>query len=378
MYFSSELFLNDSDIESTAKLIATASAGDINFLICNEETFNRLGKMGLLSDINNYPELQSKYSDRLIVENKIHNVIKSYGYSDIDTPTFEFFDVFAEEINASDARELYKFFDKDGNTLVLRPDFTPAIARCASKVMLEDSKPVRVCYNGKTFLNTSSLQGKLKENNNIGVELMNDSSVYADAENIALLIEALKSTGLENFQISIGDADYYKGICEEAGIDAETEEEIREQIIDKNIFAVEGILSERNVPEKYRGLIGKVAEFIGTDKALDKAQNEVSNKRSLDAIKRLKDLYRVLTNYGVEKYVSFDLGILSRFNYYTGVIFLAYTYGVGDAIAKGGRYDNLLGKYGTDAPSIGFSIIIDDLMSALYRQNATVEHESDA
>ena len=319
----------------------------------------------------------SEYSDRLIVENKIHNVIKSYGYSDIDTPTFEFFDVFAEEINASDARELYKFFDKDGNTLVLRPDFTPAIARCASKVMLEDSKPVRVCYNGKTFLNTSSLQGKLKENNNIGVELMNDSSVYADAENIALLIEALKSTGLTNFQISIGDADYYKGICEEAGIDAETEEEIREQIIDKNIFAVEGILSERNVPEKYRGLIGKVAEFIGTDKALDKAQSEVSNKRSLDAIKRLKDLYRVLTNYGVEKYVSFDLGILSRFNYYTGVIFLAYTYGVGDAIAKGGRYDNLLGKYGTDAPSIGFSIIIDDLMSALYRQNATVEHESE-
>jgi len=319
----------------------------------------------------------SEYSDRLIIENKIHNVIKSYGYSDIDTPTFEFFDVFAEEINASDARELYKFFDKDGNTLVLRPDFTPAIARCASKVMLEDSKPVRVCYKGKTFLNTSSLQGKLKENTNIGVELMNDSSVYADAENIALLIEALKSTGLTNFQISIGDADYYKGICEEAGIDAETEEEIREQIIDKNIFAVEGILSERNVPEKYRGLIGKVAEFIGTDQALDKAQNEVSNKRSLDAIKRLKDLYRVLTNYGVEKYVSFDLGILSKFNYYTGVIFLAYTYGVGDAIAKGGRYDNLLGKYGTDAPSIGFSIIIDDLMSALYRQNATVEHEAE-
>ena len=319
----------------------------------------------------------SEYSDRLIIENKIHNVIKSYGYSDIDTPTFEFFDVFAEEINASDARELYKFFDKDGNTLVLRPDFTPAIARCASKVMLEDSKPVRVCYKGKTFLNTSSLQGKLKENTNIGVELMNDSSVYADAENIALLIEALKSTGLTNFQISIGDADYYKGICEEAGIDAETEEEIREQIIDKNIFAVEGILSERNVPEKYRGLIGKVAEFIGTDQALDKAQNEVSNKRSLDAIKRLKDLYRVLTNYGVEKYVSFDLGILSKFNYYTGVIFKAYTYGVGDVIIKGGRYDSLLSRFGKDAPAIGFVVIIDDLMEAVKSQNIDIPLEEE-
>lgn len=320
----------------------------------------------------------NEYSDRLIIEEKIHKVIKSYGYNDIDTPTFEFFDVFAEEINTSNARELYKFFDKDGNTLVLRPDFTPAIARCASKVMLEDSKPVRVCYKGKTFLNTSSLQGKLKENTNIGVELMNDSSVYADAENIALLIEALKSTGLTDFQISIGDADYYKGICEEAGIDPETEEEIREQIIGKNIFAVESILNERNVPQKYHNLLVTVAQFIGTDEALDKAQSVVTNKRSLDAVKRLKDLYKVLTYYGVEKYVSFDLGILSKFNYYTGVIFLAYTYGVGDAIANGGRYDNLLGKYGTDAPSIGFSIIIDGLMSALYRQNASIEHEKDS
>lgn len=316
-------------------------------------------------------------SDRKIVIDKIHSKMKSFGYEDIDTPTFEFFDVFADEINTSDARELYKFFDKEGNTLVLRPDFTPSIARCASKVMLEDSKPVRVCYEGKTFLNTSNLQGKLKENYNIGVELMNDKSVYADAEIIALLIESLKSIGLNEFQISVGDADYYKGICEEAGIDAETEEAVREQIIGKNYFAAENILTEKNVPEKYKNLIVRVSEFIGSSEALDKALEQVGNERSVKAVNRLKELYRVLSHYGVEKYVSFDLGILSKFNYYTGVIFSAYTYGVGDAIAKGGRYDNLLGKYGTSAPSIGFSIVIDDLMSALFRQNITLEHEAD-
>ena len=315
--------------------------------------------------------------DRKLVSDKIHKVMKSFGYQDIDTPTFEFFDVFAEEINTSDARELYKFFDKEGNTLVLRPDFTPSIARCASKVMLEDKEPIRVCYEGKTFLNTSNLQGKLKENTNIGIELMNENSVYADAEAIALLIESLKSSGLERFQISIGDADYYKGLCEEAGIDAETEEEIREQITGKNYFAAESILNERGIPDKYISLIVKVAEFIGSDEALDKAQSQVTNKRSLDAVARLKELYKVLTYYGVEKYVSFDLGMLSKFNYYTGVIFAAYTYGVGDAIAKGGRYDNLNGKYGKDAPAIGFSIMLDDLMSALYRQNTDIDHEEE-
>ena len=312
--------------------------------------------------------------DRNAVINNIHNKMKSFGYAEIETPTFEFFDVFAEEINASDTKELYKFFDKEGNTLVLRPDFTPSIARCASRVMLENGNPIRVCYEGNTFLNVSNLQGKLKENCNIGVELMNDSSVYADAEAIALLIEALKSSGLQDFQVSVGDADYYKGLCEEAGITPETEEEIREQIIGKNYFAAESIMREKNIPEKYTDLIIKVSEFIGSDDALDKAISQVKNDRSIAAVNRLKELYKVLTLYGVEKYVSFDLSILSRFNYYTGVIFSAYTYGVGDAIAKGGRYDNLLGKYGKDAPAIGFSIVIDDLMSALYRQGIKVEN----
>lgn len=319
----------------------------------------------------------SECSDRLLISDRIHEKMKSFGYQDIDTPTFEFFDVFAQEINTNDARELYKFFDKEGNTLVLRPDFTPSIARCASKVMLEDDDPVRVVYQGKTFLNTSNLQGKLKENCSIGVELFNDESVFADAEMIALMIESLKSSGLTDFQVSIGDADYYKGICEEAGIDEETEEMIRVQIVQKNYFAAERIMIERQIPDKYKDLLVKVAEFIGSDEALDKAGKEVSNKRSLQAIARLKRLYKVLSEYNVCQYVSFDLGMLSKFNYYTGVIFSAYTYGVGDAIAKGGRYDSLLGKYGKNAPAIGFVIILDDLMSALYRQNVDIEHEDE-
>ncbi len=316
-------------------------------------------------------------SDRLLVREKIHRKMKSFGYKDIDTPTFEFFDVFAEEINASAAKELYKFFDKEGNTLVLRPDFTPSIARCASKVMLENGDPVRVVYQGKSFLNTSNLQGKLKENCDIGVEFFNDNSVFADAEMIALLIESLKSSGLTDFQVSIGDADYYKGLCEEAGIDDETEEMVREQILQKNYFAAENIMTQRNVPDRYKDLIVRFSEFIGSDEALLKAKAQVSNDRSLSAISRLQRLYQVLEDYGASEYVSFDLGMLSKFNYYTGVIFSAYTYGVGDAIAKGGRYDSLLGKYGKDAPAIGFVIIIDDLMSALYRQNVPIEHEEE-
>lgn len=314
-------------------------------------------------------------SDRKRIMEKINSRMKSYGFEDIDTPTFEFFDVFAEEISNNSARELYKFFDKDGQTMVLRPDFTPSVARCVSKYFLEDDSAVRFCYSGKTFLNTHNLQGKLKESTELGAELMNESSIYADAEMIALLVESLTSTGLTDFQISIGDADYYNGICEEAGIDDETESEIRELMVNRNTFAAELVMVENHMTCKYIDLIKSVSTCIGDASILDNAGEIVSNERSKTAIKRLKDLYKVLCSYGIENYISFDLGMLSKFNYYTGVMFHAYTYGVGDAIAKGGRYDNLLERFGKSAPAIGFMINIDDLMTALYRQKVEMEEE---
>ena len=311
-------------------------------------------------------------SDMLMIQNKIHDKFKSFGFNDIITPTFEFLDVFADEISDTNAKELYKFFDKEGNILALRPDFTPSMARCVSKYFLESDEPVRICYRGNTFLNTSNLQGKLKESTEMGVELMKDDSVYADAEMITLMIEALQSSGLNDFQISIGNAEYYKGICEEAGIDGDTEREIRELISGKNIFAAESLMIEKNVPAKYRDMLIKFGDFRGDAQALESAMELVNNDRSRKVIERLKELYEVLKLYGVTKYVSFDLGMISMNNYYTGVIFNAYTYGVGDAIARGGRYDNLLGKFGKNAPAIGFMIVIDDLISALYRQNVKI------
>ncbi len=314
-------------------------------------------------------------SDRRLVMELINEKMKLYGFKDIDTPTFEFFDVFSKEISNNSARDLFKFYDNNGETMVLRPDFTPSVARCVSKYFLEEDEPVRFCYSGKTFFNTHSLQGKLKESTEMGAELMNDESIFADAEMIALLVESLQAAGLSEFQISIGDADYYNGICEEAGIDSDTESEIREQIANRNTFAADLIMEENNIPEKYRQLIKSVSTCIGDADKLNEAGNIVSNTKSRNAINRLKSLYKVLCSYNIQNYISFDLGMLSKFNYYTGVMFHAYTYGVGDAIAKGGRYDNLLEKFGKSAPSIGFMINVDDLMKALYSQKVQLSGE---
>ncbi len=313
-----------------------------------------------------------EYLRKQEVENRLHDCIRLYGYEDIQTPTFEFFDVFSKEIGTTPSRELYKFFDKEGNTLVLRPDFTPSIARCAAKYFCEENIPLRFCYVGNTFINTSNLQGKLKESTQMGAELIGDSSVEADAEMISLVVKALSNAGLQRFRVSIGEVEYFKGLCEEAGLDEETEMDLRACISGKNYFAAQELLQERNVVEPYHSRLLKVADMFGDMCSLPEAKEMVNNTRSLAAIERLEKLHEVLKAYGVAEYISFDLGLLSKYKYYTGVIFKAYTYGVGDAVVKGGRYDNLLRQFGKEARAVGFCMVIDNILEALSRQKVEV------
>lgn len=317
-----------------------------------------------------------EYGQKLSVEKELHEKLRLYGYEDIQTPTFEFFDVFSKEVGTTPSKELYKFFDKENNTLVLRPDFTPSIARCAAKYFCEDQVPLRFSYIGNTFNNTSNLQGKLKEVTQMGAELINEPSVEADGEMISLVIEALLSTGLNRFQVSIGEVEYFKGLCEEAGLDEETEFDLRDCISGKNYFAAQELLIERKVAEPYQSRLLRVADMFGNMCSLTEAREMVNNPRSLAAIERLENLYEVLKAYGVAEYISFDLGMLSKYNYYTGVIFKAYTYGVGEAIVKGGRYDRLLEQFGKKAPAVGFCAVIDSIMEALSRQRVEIPFEA--
>ena len=310
-----------------------------------------------------------EYARKLYVEGKLHESIHLYGYEDIQTPTFEFFDVFSREIGTTPSKELYKFFDKEGNTLVLRPDFTPSIARCAAKYFCDEQVPLRFGYVGNAFTNTSNLQGKLKEVTQMGAELINDASVEAEAEVISLVVEALRNVGLKRFQVTVGEVEYFKGLCEEAGLDEETELDLRACISGKNYFAAQELLQERKVAEKYQDRLLKVADMFGDLGSLQEAKAMAGNPRSLAAMERLEKLRSVLALYGVDDYISYDLGMLSKYRYYTGVIIKAYTYGVGEAIVKGGRYDKLLQQFGKPAPAVGFVMVIDTIMEALARQN---------
>ena len=306
------------------------------------------------------------------VESRIKKMFHLYGFHDIQTPTFEYFDVFRKEIGTTPAKELYRFFDKEGNTLALRPDITPSVARVAATLFAEEELPIRLCYTGNTFVNHTNYQGRLREVTQMGAEFIGDDSVEADAEMLALAIETMLSVGVKEFQLTVGTVNFLNSLFEDADLDEEAKERVLELINNRNFFGVEECLEETSLSRSTKEAFAALNVLVGGIEVLEKARDIAPNSTGIMAVKRLEKIYQILQIYGVEKYVTFDLGMTGLHGYYTGIIFRGYTYGTGDAIVKGGRYDHLIEKFGKQSPSIGFVIVVDELMNAMMRQKLRI------
>ena len=316
-----------------------------------------------------------EYRKKLVLEEKLQNVLHLYGYHDIQTPMFEYFDVYGKEIGTTPSKELYKFFDREGDTLVLRPDITPAIARVATTLFELNQTPLRLCYKGNTFINHSSYLGRLREHTQLGAELIGTDSVEADAEMIAMAVQGLKEAGLKEFQIHIGNVEFFDGLIKEAALEESKEKRLRELISNRNYFGVDELLEKEHAKVTIKAAFQKLPELVGGHEVLKNAKSISLNQTILEAAKRLEQIYNILVSYGVEEYVTFDLSMSGTYRYYTGVIFKGYTYGTGDAIVKGGRYDNLMEKFGKKSPSIGFVIVVDELLAAFGRQDLEIPYQ---
>ena len=317
------------------------------------------------------------YGDEMIrksiILDAIHDVFHSYNFRDIETPTFEYFNIFNKSIGSAPSNTMYKFFDRNNNTLVLRPDFTPSVARCVTKYFEKEDLPIRLCYIGNAFKNVPLHQGKSNEIKEAGCELINDDTSGGEAEILSLVIDSMKAAGLTDFKIEIGEVQYFKGLVEEAGLSKEEEYKLREYIEMRNFFGLTEYAESLDIPENVKSAFMDFSKLFGGVEILDKASEFTSNVKSMEAIERLRKVLKALSYYGYEDYIGFDLGMLNGYEYYTGIIFRAYTYGTGDAIVKGGRYNTLLSEFGKDAPAIGFTLFIDELFLALSTQKKLPE-----
>ena len=314
-------------------------------------------------------ECKKKLALQDIILSKLH----LFGYQDIQTPTFEYLDVFRKEVGSNPVKELYKFFDKEGDILALRPDITPSVARAVATSFEKEQMPIRLCYVGNTFINHSSYQGRLKENTQLGAELVGDNSVEADAEMIAMVADCLRDAGLKDFQINIGHVDFIQSLLGGTNLDESLQAEIRELLANRNYSSIEEILEESVADAEIIKGFKALPDLIGGYEVLGRAAEVATSKEAKLAIVRLLKIYSLLVLYGVEKYITFDLSTIGKYGYYSGIVFRGYTHGTGDAVVRGGRYDELLGIFGKKTPSIGFAVIVDTLLNAINGQNINIK-----
>lgn len=312
--------------------------------------------------------LQDECFAKRNMEGRIRELFRSCGYFEVETPTVEFYDAFASEKDEIPQETMFKFFDQQGRILVLRPDITVPIARIAATKYKDTEGPLRFFYVGNAFKYNELGGGKQKEYTQAGVEILGTNTPEADAEVIATAIQAVMATGIESFQLDIGQVEFFKGLMEETGLSEQHTEQMRILIDHKDFLGIEELVKGYSIREELKELILSLPGLFGSTDVIEKVEKITTNERSLKALDSLRKVLEILEDYGLSRYVSVDLGMVQSLNYYSGIIFRGFTYGVGFPIVSGGRYDSLVGKFGRKCPATGFSIGINMVMMALERQ----------
>ncbi len=303
------------------------------------------------------------------IENTLWSVFASFGYREVEAPMFEYYDVYAGESGSASRgllqENMFKFFDEKGRILALRPEITTSIARMASTKLENAHFPMRFCYTGSVFRSEDAYAAKQCEFTQSGIELLGASTPEADAEVIAAAIEALIAIGFEEFHMEIGQVGFFNGLTEQAGLSPDQIESLRERIDSKNTLGISEITDKLDLNENVKKLMLELPYLFGGTEIFKKADVKGLCEKSKNALDNIKKIYDILIGYGFEKFVSVDLGMLQSIDYYTGSIFKCYTHGIGFPICAGGRYDNLLKKFGKDISAVGISFSVNRLVSVL-------------
>jgi ATP phosphoribosyltransferase regulatory subunit len=279
-------------------------------------------------------------------------VLERGGYEELLPPTFEYEDVFLRAGGPGVAERLLRFPDRDGRILALRYDFTSSIARIAATTFAGAGLPLRLSYSGKVYRQEPERGGRPRETLQVGAELLGDGALRADIEIVRLTIELIRSAGLEDFQVNLG----HVGVLA-PGL-AALEEPLRAQVrwwIDrKDRAGLTRALSERSGDVS---TLVRLPFVIGRRDAIEAALEEAPRTASA-GLRHLLALDDALSA-GERRHVVYDLGEVRGLDYYTGVHFEVYVAGTGRAAGAGGRYDELMGRFGRPMPAVGLSLDLD-------------------
>ena len=269
------------------------------------------------------------------IEADIRELFAGYGYSEVETPGIEYYDVYASGDFVA-TEDMYKMTDLDGRLIALRFDGTIPVARLSATLLKDEKPPLRLSYVENMYRFKKTGGGKLREFSQAGVELLGLQNSEADAEVVALGIQSVLQTGITDLQVSVGQVEFFKGLVEEWGLTTDEELELSTAVDQKDIVRIEKIAERLGLSEDAKEILDMISNKFGTYDVLDAFEDKVKNDRSRAALANLREILQVLEDYELIQYVSVDLGMLRSLDYYTGMIFKGFTYEIGFPILSGG------------------------------------------
>jgi ATP phosphoribosyltransferase regulatory subunit len=320
-------------------------------------------------------KLPSGFRDIFPVEAEERNNIRSsikqefelWGYGEIKTPVVEFTKNISEGVGKNWKDKLINFFDFDGSLVSLRTDMTVPIARFTGMRIKKSQLPVRFCYFANSFRRSGLQKGEKREYNQAGLEFIGSDSNLCDVETLLIIVNILNRLVPENFLIGLGDVSITEALYNWFNLNDQGKELIRHNLITKNYVSIREYLFkiDRVKAEIFLRLI-KPEKNI---KKIISILNEINDTKVTKSFYNLENVYKILIELDINKYFIIDLGILRDFDYYTGLIFEAYSSNINSILGSGGRYDRLIRKFGLDVPATGFALDIDILHKSMKESN---------
>ncbi|MGH9768960.1 MAG: ATP phosphoribosyltransferase regulatory subunit [Blastocatellia bacterium] len=301
------------------------------------------------------------------VEQQAMKVFAGWSYDEIILPMFDYHDLFARGMGEEKAERTYRFVDRDGALLALRPELTSLVARTVATRFIMRERPVRLCYSGEVFRYDEPTERAAREFHQLGVEHIGEPDIVADIEVLLVAAEVLTALGLGDFRIALSHVDFFNGVADFLKLDVARRAQLRELIDRRNSRAVEEFLQTHGalIEESRRADFSRLIQIAGKQDVIRRAREILINERSRAAVDHLDKIYSTLDSLGLGENFDVDLGDAGGLEYYTGLTFKIYVPGCGAEIGGGGRYDNLIANFGAPEPAVGFSIALDGLVGAI-------------
>jgi ATP phosphoribosyltransferase regulatory subunit len=307
------------------------------------------------------------------LEAELRRTWNAWGYREIILPTFEYAATLATDVGAEIDAEMYRFFDRQGRTLALRPDMTIPTARVVGTRLYDQPMPLRIGYVGSVYRYEPPRAGLQHEFTQAGVELIGAQSRAADAETVALAVAALRAAGLPEFRVTLGHVGFFRGLLAALALPDQIASGLRDAVNRKAEAELASALSHlAAVPARMKDALMAFPRLTGGAEVLRDSAEYCVHPLMESALEDLRQVAALLEAYGVAGSISYDMAEVRDLDYYTGITYEGFAPGLGFSLISGGRYDDLIGHFGPRLPAVGWALTLDRVLLA--RETQGVSH----